>query len=54
MTVQAEVVLADGSVVSCSETENSELFAALPWSYGTLGMVKDLDLCVSCTNSGFL
>merc|ERR1711871_656257 len=35
--VEAEVVLADGSVVTCSETENTELYDALPWSYGTLG-----------------
>ena len=41
--VEAEVVLADGSLVRCSRTENRELFDALPWSYGTLGFL------VSCT-----
>lgn len=42
--VEAEVVLADGSVVTCSETENSELFAALPWSYGTLGFLASVTI----------
>lgn len=29
-----ELVLADGSVVKCSANENSDLFYAVPWSYG--------------------
>ncbi|XP_063399264.1 delta(24)-sterol reductase-like isoform X1 [Mytilus trossulus] len=37
--VAYEVVLADGSVVTCSKDENSDLFYALPWSYGTLGFL---------------
>ena len=34
-----DVLLANGTVVSCSRTEHPELFAALPHSYGTLGYV---------------
>lgn len=34
-----EVVLADGSLVKCSRTENPDLFFAIPWSYGTLGFL---------------
>lgn len=33
-----ELVLADGSVVKCSPTENSDLFYAVPWSYGMYAM----------------
>ncbi len=32
-------MLSDGSVVTCSEEENSDLFYAVPWSYGTLGFL---------------
>jgi hypothetical protein len=42
--VEAEVVLADGSVVKCSHTENRDLFDALPWSYGTLGFLVSLTI----------
>lgn len=34
-----ELVLADGSVVKCSREEKSDLFYAIPWSYGTLGFL---------------
>ncbi|KPJ19555.1 Delta(24)-sterol reductase [Papilio machaon] len=34
-----ELVLADGSVITCSKTEHPELFYAVPWSYGTLGFL---------------
>ena len=34
-----EIVTADGSVITCSESENSDLFYAVPWSYGTLGFL---------------
>ncbi|XP_018326951.2 delta(24)-sterol reductase [Agrilus planipennis] len=34
-----EMVLGDGSVINCSENENSELFYSVPWSYGTLGIL---------------
>lgn len=40
--IEAEVVLADGSVVKCSHTQNRDLFDALPWSYGTLGFLVSL------------
>ncbi len=39
-----EVVTADGSVVTCSEKENSDLFYALPWSYGTLGFLVSVKI----------
>jgi len=35
--VEAEIILADGSIKICSFKENVDLFQALPWSYGTLG-----------------
>ena len=31
--------MADSSVTYCSEEENSDLFHAVPWSYGTLGFL---------------
>jgi Delta24-sterol reductase len=34
-----EVILADGTLVKCSATENSDLFYNIPWSYGTLGFL---------------
>jgi delta24-sterol reductase len=34
-----EVVLADGSVTTCSLEDNSDLFYSIPWSYGTLGFL---------------
>ncbi|KAJ8306436.1 hypothetical protein KUTeg_016981, partial [Tegillarca granosa] len=37
--VAYELVLADGSIVTCSETENTDLFYSVPWSYGTLGFL---------------
>ena len=44
--VAAEVVLADGSVVRASATENADLFHALPWSYGALGFLTAVELRV--------
>lgn len=44
--VSAEVVLGDASVVKCSETENEDLFRALPWSHGSLGFIVSLELKV--------
>eukprot|EP00457_Paulinella_chromatophora_P003862 gb/GEZN01003870.1/.p1 GENE.gb/GEZN01003870.1/~~gb/GEZN01003870.1/.p1 ORF type:complete len:541 (+),score=51.93 gb/GEZN01003870.1/:28-1650(+) len=41
--LSADVVLADGKLVTCSREANRDLFDALPWSYGTLGLL------VSCT-----
>ena len=37
--IEAEVLLAEGRIVRCSTTENSDLFRALPNSYGTLGYI---------------
>lgn len=34
--VSYELVLSDGSVVKCSSNENSDLFYAIPWSYGKI------------------
>lgn len=39
MVEELEVLLADGSVVTCSRKKNADLFHALPNSYGTLGYV---------------
>lgn len=44
-TVRAvELVLADGKVVRASPEENPDLFYALPWSYGALGMLTAVEL----------
>ena len=37
-------MLADGSLVRCSKKENRDLFDALPWSYGTLGLLVSVTL----------
>ncbi|KAK7889562.1 hypothetical protein WMY93_025122 [Mugilogobius chulae] len=37
--VAYELVLADGSLVRCTEEENADLFHAVPWSCGTLGFL---------------
>lgn len=39
-----EVVCADGSLVRCTRTENSDLFHAIPWSYGGLGFIVAVEL----------
>jgi len=39
-----ELVMADGSITTCSETENSDLFYAVPWSYGTLGFLVSVEI----------
>lgn len=39
-----ELVLADGSLVKCSRTENTDLFYAVPWSYGTLGLLTAVEI----------
>ena len=36
--------MADGSVVTCSESNNSDLFYAIPWSYGTLGFLASVEI----------
>lgn len=42
--VRAEVVLADGSLVSCSAAENEELFEGLRGSFGTLGVLTLVEI----------
>lgn len=39
-----ELVLADGSLITCSKHENSDLFYAVPWSYGTLGFLTAVEI----------
>ncbi|KAL5021082.1 hypothetical protein ScPMuIL_000237 [Solemya velum] len=41
-----ELVVADGSVVRCSKTENPDLFYAVPWSYGTLGFLVSAEITI--------
>mmetsp|Transcript_26746 Transcript_26746/g.44183 ORF Transcript_26746/g.44183 Transcript_26746/m.44183 type:complete len:546 (-) Transcript_26746:114-1751(-) len=38
-----EVVLANGDVVTCTEKDSPDLFAAIPWSHGTLGFLVSVD-----------
>lgn len=42
--VSYELVLADGSLINCSKQENSDLFYAVPWSYGTLGFLTAVEI----------
>lgn len=42
--VSYELVLADGSLIKCSKHENSDLFYAVPWSYGTLGFLTAVEI----------
>lgn len=44
--VAYEVVLADGSFVRVTEADHPDLFRALPWSHGTLGLLVGLELKV--------
>jgi len=39
-----ELVLADGSVVTCSPENNPDLFYSVPWSYGTLGFLVSVEI----------
>ena len=41
-----ELVLADGSITTCSREENSDLFYAIPWSYGTLRFLTAVDIMI--------
>jgi len=45
--VAFEVCLADGTVVLASEDEHAELFHAIPWSYGTLGLLLSVTLRIT-------
>lgn len=42
--VSYELVLSDASVVTCTSDSNSELFYAVPWSYGTLGFLTAVQI----------
>ncbi|CAG9760209.1 unnamed protein product [Ceutorhynchus assimilis] len=42
--VSFELVLCDGSLVKCSKDENPDLFYAIPWSYGTLGILTAVEI----------
>jgi len=42
--VSYELVLSDGSVVKCSKESNPDLFYAVPWSYGTLGILTAVEI----------
>lgn len=42
--ISYELVLSDGSLVNCSETENTDLFHAIPWSHGTLGFLTAVEI----------
>ncbi|ESN93679.1 hypothetical protein HELRODRAFT_88371 [Helobdella robusta] len=44
LLISAEIVLSDGSLIKCSQLENSDLFNALPWSHGTLGFLVAAEL----------
>ncbi|MDH6675910.1 FAD-linked oxidoreductase [Rhodococcus sp. LBL1] len=41
-----QIVLADGSVVDCSDTENPDLYQATKISLGSIGIITKLDLAV--------
>ena len=41
-----EFVLADGTITTCTREENSDLFYATPFSYGTLGFLTYVDLMI--------
>lgn len=42
--VSYELCLADGSIIKCSSKENEDLFAAIPWSYGSLGFLTAVEI----------
>ena len=39
-------MLADGSVKTCSEEEDPDLFYSVPWSYGTLGFLVSVEIMI--------
>lgn len=39
-----EIVTADGNLMKCSKTENTDLFYSIPWSHGTLGFLVCAEL----------
>ncbi len=38
--LEYEIVLGNGKIITASDTHNSDIFYALPWSYGTLGLLS--------------
>lgn len=42
--VAFDLVTADGKLLHCSESENTELFRLIPWSHGTLGFLVAAEL----------
>ena len=41
-----EIVVADGSLQECTPEKNSDLYWAIPWSYGTFGFLTAVDLMI--------
>jgi len=41
-----ELVLPDGSLTTCSDQDNPDLFYAVPWSYGTLGFLVSVEISI--------
>lgn len=39
-----EIVLANGNCVTCSKTQNPDLYWSIPWSHGTLGFLVSAEL----------
>jgi FAD/FMN-containing dehydrogenase len=39
-----EIILPTGELIKCSKEENSELFKAIPWSYGTIGYLVSAEI----------
>ncbi|KAJ3111632.1 Delta(24)-sterol reductase [Physocladia obscura] len=42
--VSVDIIVGTGEVVHCSRTENTDLFYALPWSYGGIGFAVMIEL----------
>ena len=40
------LVLADGSLVTCSPDKDPDLFYSVPWSYGTLGFLVSVEIAI--------
>ena len=41
---ECEMALSDGRVIKASPTENQDIFAAIPVSYGTLGFLMSVEI----------
>lgn len=46
IVVSVDMVLGDASLITCSPTENSDLFNAIPWSHGALGFAVAIEIKV--------